>query len=709
MTGEVHVLNPLTVLHGGRVALACAPDGQMRSQLLHGFFAGDTRVLSTYRLAIGGKPWQLLGRSLLGRATAQWEFQNPGFRCLQDEIPAGRLLLSLRRRVDGILHDCLTIRGFHDRRVTVRVSVQLDADFADIFEVRRRTVRPRLNIRRDAALCGGVLSYEKGRFSRKLHIECGGADAGPSYAGSQLLFDVELKPNSRWTCCISAIPELDGERFHLSGDPHGPEPSPATAYRRVTIRTAPILERPFERGREDFYSLAVEQPDRPPYVAAGVPWFLALFGRDTLISGLMAGLDGVWPALGALAALASLQATGRDDWRDAEPGKMPHEVRHGELATRGEIPHAAYYGAHDVPALYCLAVWHAWRWTGDRRVLTDYLHAARAALRWCEELGGRDGDGLLEYATRSRQGYYNQSWKDSGDAIVHEDGRLAEPPLATIELQGYWFAAQLAMAELLEETQHGDEAAHLRRAACDLRRRIDERFWMADRGFYAMALDGAKRRVQSLSSNPGHLLWCGAADPSRAASVAARFLQADMFSGWGLRTLSAHHRAYNPLSYQLGSVWPHDTMLAAAGLWRYGFRDEAAQLILALLEAASVFEAERLPELFCGLDRSHGLPVPYEEANSPQAWAAVVPILAAQLFLGLVPDAPRHRCILTPHLPVWLPRLELHGIAVGDGHLDITVSRRGAETVVDHLNAKDLEIVRTPSAAPLWGVPPSGS
>ncbi|WP_447978279.1 amylo-alpha-1,6-glucosidase [Candidatus Nitrospira bockiana] len=706
MIGEVRVPHPLTVLHGGGVALACGPDAQIRAHHLHGFFAGDTRVLSTYRLSVNGQPWHLLGRSLLGRATARWEFQNAAFRDARGEIPRGHVLLSLRRRVDGILHDDLRLCAYHERPLKLRLTLQLDADFSDIFEVRRHSVRPRLTVRRDAVLCGGVLSYEVPGFSRKLHLACRHC-AEPSYTGSQIIFDLDLEPHVEWTCCLDAIPEIDGERLSLSADPHGPEPSPADAYRKVTLRAPPLLENPFERGVQDFYSLAVPQPDHAPYVAAGVPWFLALFGRDTLISALMSGLDGLWPALGALAALGRLQATERDDWRDAEPGKMPHEVRRGELAALGRIPHSAYYGAHDVPALYCLTLWHTWRWTGDRRVLRDHLSTAEAAMRWCDEMGDRDGDGFLEYATRSEQGYYNQSWKDSGDAIVHEDGALAEPPLATVEMQGYLFAARLALAELFDEEGRAAEAERLRRAAADLRRRVEERYWMDDRGFYAMALDGRKRQVRSVSSNPGHLLWCGLPTRPRAERLARRLLEPDLFSGWGLRTLSSRHPAYNPLSYQLGSVWPHDTILAAAGLWRYGFYDAGGRLIEAILEAAEVFEAERLPELFCGVDRSHGLPVPYEEANSPQAWAAVVPILIAQLFLGLVPDAPRQRCFLTPHLPTWLPRLELRGIGVGQGVLDVTITRRRDVTEIDHLNTKNVEVVLETPPAPLWGLPPA--
>jgi glycogen debranching enzyme len=290
---------------------------------------------------------------------------------------------------------------------------------------------------------------------------------------------------------------------------------------------------------------------------------------------------------------------------------------------------------------------------------------------------------------------------------VHADGRQAELPLATIELQGYLFAARLAMAELLAALGEQAEAERLRRAANDLRDIVEERYWLEEEGYYAFALDGQKRQVASISSNPGHLLWCGLPNQKRAAALAGRLLKPDLFSGWGLRTLSSENPAYNPLSYQRGSVWPHDTMLAAAGMWRYGHYKEASTLIRAILEAAGAFEEARPPELFCGLPRSHDLPVPYAQANIPQAWAAAVPILAAQLFLGLLPDAPHGRCFVLPWLPDWLPRLELRGVAIGQDRLDITIVRRGTETVIEQLERKEIEVIEATAEAPLWGRPPT--
>ncbi len=707
MNGGTRVPQPYLILWGSGVALSCNLEGEVQAEELHGLFAGDTRVLSTYQLLVSGQTWRLLGRSHFGHGTAQWEYQNTPLRDAVGEIGAGTLLLTLRRRVDCALHDDLHLVAFAQRPVKIQFTLHLDADFADIFEVKSQSLPPRMRIRRAAHQKGVALSYEKEGFRRGLQISLDPAFGHPVYVGTRVVFELQLAPGAEWTCCLEARPEVDSTLFQFSGDPHQSEPNPRPAAEHLSIRTDPLLEDPFSQGRADLHALAIPQADHPPYVAAGVPWFLTLFGRDPLMAALMTGLDGTWSAKGALAALGALQAAARDDWRDAEPGKLLHECRRGELASRNRIPFdPAYYGTHDTPALYCLTLWHAWRWTGDDELLKAHLETARAALRWCDELGDRDGDGLLEYKTRSPKGYYNQSWKDAGGAVVHADGSLASLPLATVELQGYLFAARLAMAELLETLGEQAEAERLRQAAHTLRAIVEERYWLEQEGFYAFALDGQKCQVASIASNPGHLLWCGLPAPQRAAAVAERLLKPDLFSGWGLRTLSSENPAYNPLSYQRGSVWPHDTLLAAAGLWRYGHYEEASTLIRAILEAAEAFEEARLPELFCGLPRSHDLPVPYAQANIPQAWAAAAPILAAQLFLGLLPDAPRKRCFVSPWLPDWLPFLELRGIAIGQGRLDMMVSRHGTETVIEQVKGQNIEVIEGTVEAPLWGMPP---
>ncbi len=654
-------------------------------------------------MTIGGQPWQLLSRQRAGSGTSIWHFQNRLIRDPTGELAAGSLALRLRRRVSGCLHDDLSVSCFVPRGAQARLVIQIDADFADVFEVKEQRLPPRLSVRRDAREYGLSLSYRRGSFCRGLQVALAGPAIPPQIVGSRMIFDLDLEPGGEWRCCVDAEPQIDGEPVGFEGDPHSDEMTDLDDSPH--LRGSELLERPFRRGCADLQSLVLPNDDGAPYVAAGVPWFMALFGRDTLMSALMTGITGSWPAVGALASLQPWQARERDDWRDAEPGKIPHELRRGELASFGDIPHSPYYGTHDAPALYCLAVWHAWRWTGGRALLDAYLPTARAALAWCDEWGDRDGDGLLEYATRSRRGYYNQGWKDAADAILRADGGLAPLPLGTVELQGYLYAARLAIAELLETTGEQEEAARLRRSAAALRAMVEGRYWVPDSSYYALALDGAKRPVTTIASNPGHLLWCGLPSRDRAEAVARRLVAPDMFTGWGIRTLSAEHPRYNPLSYQRGSVWPHDTVLAAAGLTRYGFREEAWLLLRGILEAARALEDDRLPELFCGFDRALGLPVPYAEANIPQAWAAAAPILAVQLLLGLVPDASRNRCSLSPWLPEGVRQLEVRGIALGSSALSVSLKREGDRTVLAEVQAPGLDVAEQFPAAPLWGAP----
>lgn len=700
----VQTPHPTVVLHGDGVAMACGLEGDVRADELHGLFVADTRVLSSYRITIAGQQWQLVGHDREGHGTATWTFRSPLIRTQRGELAPGTLFLKLRRRVSAGLHDDLTIRGFWDEKIETRLVVQLDSDFADIFEVKDRRLPPRLDVVRTSDGEQLTLRYERAGFRRALHVKLSTSDPAqrsPEFVGSQIIFELALAHAEEWTCCIHAEVELDGVIQAFAGDPHGPEPEliPDSA---PTLQSEPVLQLPFERGCADLHSLAVGGGDTP-FVSAGVPWFMCLFGRDTLVSALMTGVLGAWPARGALAALAPLQATARDDWRDAEPGKLPHELRRGELAFRKVIPHTPYYGTHDAPSLYCLTLWNAWRWTGDDSLLEAHMGTAERALQWCDEFGDRDGDGLQEYATRSQLGYYNQSWKDAGDAILEPTGGLAKLPLATIELQGYLYAARLAMAELYEHTGDHGEALRLRDSATRLRSLVEQRYWLEDEDFYAVAIDGDKQPVRTVSSNPGQLLWCGLPSPDHARRTAERLVADDMFSGWGLRTLSSKHPRYNPLSYQRGSVWPHDTMLAAAGMVRYGLDDSAATLVHGILDAACAFESSRLPELFCGIERELGGPVPYAEANIPQAWAAAAAPLAVQLFLGVVPDAPSGRCYINARLPDWLPRVEIDRLRIGHHNLRIVFARDGEATVIENIDADGIQVVYAQTPAALWG------
>ena len=356
-----------------------------------------------------------------------------------------------------------------------------------------------------------------------------------------------------------------------------------------------------------------------------MPWFTTLFGRDAIITALQTVAFRPQLAVETLGVLAAHQATEVDDWRDAEPGKILHELRTGEMAASGELPHTPYYGSVDSTPLWLILLGETYDWTGDRALLDRLWPNALAALDWIDRYGDRDGDGFVEYERRSERGLLNQGWKDSSDAIRDRDGVEAVPPIALAEVQGYVFAAKRRMAGLARVRGETDLASRLDREADALRDRFEAAFWVEDQGFYALALDRDKRQADAIGSNAGQCLWTGIATPKRAADVVDRLLGPTMFSGWGIRTYASGQPGYNPIGYHTGTVWPHDTSLIAAGMKRYGFDEAANRLVGPILEAAQRFPEYRLPELFCGFDRDDcQLPVPYPVACSPQAWAAGV-------------------------------------------------------------------------------------
>jgi glycogen debranching enzyme len=415
--------------------------------------------------------------------------------------------------------------------------------------------------------------------------------------------------------------------------------------------------------------------------AAGVPWFVGLFGRDSLIVSLQNAM--VYPGFtrGALEVLGRWQATERDDYRDAEPGKIMHELRTGELAYFKLIPHTPYYGTADATPLYLITLHAAWRCTGDRSLLEQHLPTAERCLTWIDEYGDRDGDGFQEYQTRSPDGYENQGWKDSGEALVYPDGSPVRGPKALCELQGYVYDAWQRMAEIYDELGDAAKAGRLRGKARKLFKRFNEVFWDEESGFYAFCLDGDKKPVLSVASNPGHCLMSGIVPPERAGRVVQRLLAPDMSTGWGIRTLSSDHPAYNPHSYQNGSVWPHDNGLILLGFRRYGYDREAMQVARAMSNAASFFLRHRVPELYAGLaTEDSSFPVLYKGANAPQAWAAGSCFTILQAMLGFHPDAPHGRLYVDPFLPAWMPDLELVDLQVGKARLDMRLWRDGEVT-----------------------------
>ena len=418
-----------------------------------------------------------------------------------------------------------------------------------------------------------------------------------------------------------------------------------------------------------FYPDVVPGTDSLP--AAGLPWFMALFGRDSLLTSYQA-LPFV-PELAAttLRALAARQASEVDDFRDAEPGKILHELRFGELTYFRERPQSPYYGSADATPLFLILLDEYERWTGDRDLVQALEQPARAALAWIENYGDRDGDGYLEYERRNQQsGLENQCWKDSWNSIVHPDGSLASLPRGTCELQGYAYDARRRTARLAREVWCDESwARQLDDDAAELRRRFNKDFWLDDEQYFALALDGQKQPVRTITSNPGHLLWSGIVDGHRVDAVTSRLMGEDLFSGWGVRTLAAGQPAFNPLEYHNGTVWPHDNSLIAAGLARYGKHDEAARIAHAVLDAARSFDY-RLPEAFAGYPRTDtGFPVPYPTACSPQAWASGTPLLLLSVLLGLDPTSAAGTT--GKHVPQAMGRICLRNVRTATGPVTV--------------------------------------
>jgi glycogen debranching enzyme len=581
----------------------------------------------------------------------------------------------------------LVLHSFSLERLRMHFTLRLAADFADVFEVRgvRRVRRGQLEppSHEGSALVFAYHGLDGVR--RATRCEITGADVEWQSAEASCL--LEFAPQEERLLEVTVVCESgDGCVTRVPGF------AEAEAVREREHRVWQVehtsfsstdegLNRVIEQALADVFMLtAPPEPGTPHaidrYIYAGIPWYATIFGRDALITARQMLIAAPGLARAALRVLAALQGTTVDPARDEEPGKIIHEARYGEMAATGEIPFGRYYGSIDATPLFCMLLADYARVTGDLVLVQELWRAACAALQWMERFGDRDGDGYLEYLRVSEHGLVNQGWKDSGDAVFHRDGALAEPPIALVEVQGYRYAALRAMADLAELTG-AEGAAGWRAAASSLRARINADFWLEADETYALALDRDKRPCAVVTSNAGHLLYCGVPDDARARRLAARLLRSDSFSGWGIRTLASGQPRYNPMSYHNGSIWPHDNSLVAAGLRRYGHVEGVLEVLTALIEAALQFEDERLPELFCGFARRRDTaPVPYPVACRPQAWAAGSAFLLLEAALGLETDAFGRRVVFRqPQLPSWLAGLELRNLPVGEARVDLNVLR----------------------------------
>jgi glycogen debranching enzyme len=460
----------------------------------------------------------------------------------------------------------------------------------------------------------------------------------------------------------------------------------------------------FHQARNDLAALRLFDRDldeRTWIPAAGLPMYIAIFGRDTLTTALQSALLGPELLSGTVAELPKWQGKEKNDWRDEEPGRMLHEAHTGPLALLNYNPRARYYGSVTTSGFYPAVLAELWHWTGDKNIIRAFLPAARSALQWLKTYADIDQDGFYEYLTKSKQGVKHQAWKDSSDAVIYPDGRQAEPPIAASEEQAFVYIAKFLLSEVLWWLDEKDAAKELYREAQELKQRFNEKFWMEEENFLALGLDSNKKKIESIASNAGHCLAAGIVDPSRVEKVAARLLADDLFSGWGIRTLSSRHPAYNPYSYHRGSIWPVEQGTFVFGFMRYGLIDSMHRLAKAFFESAALFDYHRLPEVYAGhpRDADHPFPALYLQANSPQAWSASAVFQVIQSLLGIYPYAPLNLLLVDPHLPDWLPEITLTNLRVGKASCDIRFFRKSDGTSDYEIRDKQgpLHIVRQAS------------
>lgn len=725
---EVRVGPAAVTIHSDTEFAVSAMNGEMSSSSEQGYFAADTRLVSGYRLKLSRQRPVLSNSSAIEAHSARFEFTNPVLLGSDGiDIPAHCLHLRLDRTIGHGIHEDYDVTNFSRRSVAASLEVSIESDFADLFDVKggRAARRGSLQSKWDERAGRLVTRYHNGEFERAIAFRVENADSRPEFANGGIMFRVNLEPGQSWHSCVLWRPILDGaepERppracHNLLGDGDRDRVQRAWVAQTTQITTGdPAVTTTVRQSIEDLAGLRMHRHDTDAngghssgkrldlwVPAAGVPWFVTLFGRDALTVAFQTLSLTPRLALGSLTALGALQADAYDDNRDMQPGKIEHEVRYGELAMLHLVPQSPYYGSHETTSLYVLVAALAWRWHGDRGALDALRAHVDRALSWIDTDGDIDGDGLQEYQTRAPDGFYNQGWKDASDAIVDADGKLSKLPIALCEHQGLVVAAKRAWAAILEDV-YGDSVAavRLRGEADRLADAIESRFWWEEEGTYYLGLDGDKQPIRSVASNAGHLLWCRVVDPARAQRVATRLLARDMWSGWGIRTLSADHVAYNPFAYQVGSVWPHDNAIIAAGFHHYGLDTEAAQVGRGLFDAAARFDSQRLPELFAGLERDPGsFPVQYLGANVPQAWSSAAIVHLIAVYAGLEADAPNHTLHLRPALPPWLGDLRLDHLTVGDASVDLHITRHpdGSHAVDIGDRRGDLDVILDGDAA----------
>ncbi len=694
------------VISRGRSVFACDSTGFVDGAGETGLWVSETRLLSRQRWLVDRAVPTLINASNVDQHVALAYFITvpPG----QHDADSAQKTLELRltRSVGEGLCEDVAVENHTQRETSFTLALELDADFADWAEPAggeryvRRVARRVGDGGAHPALCfecrAEYTRNERGEavtrsIHRRLSVAVERSDSEPEWSEDGVSFRLALPAHGKFAARVTYAAEIDGERLLLARRKAPGELDQWERRADVLVRTSAslscgdggrlrgIAEKSFERARLDLYALHLYDLDidRGVTLAAGVPGYLDLFGRDALITGFQSTLLDPKILTGALEALGRHVGTTFDDFRDEQPDKLPHELHDGPCASLGITPHGLYYGGVSASLEYPALVASLWHWTGDEALVRRLVPTAHRALRWVEKYGDIDGDGFVEYDRLSKQGAKNQGWKDSGDAIVHADGSQVEDPLGTSEMQAMLYASLASFSQLLTDLGDGEGAGRFAQKARDLRERFEGTLWMEDEGFYAMGMDRDNRPIRSIASNGGHALTTGITEAGRARRVAQRLFADDLFSGWGVRTLSAEHPAYDPWSYHRGSVWPAENAFFVYGMARYGLHEQMHALARAQFEAAALFELHRLPEVFAGhpRDAEHPFPGIYPRANSPQSWSASSVVLLVRAMLGIAPYAPLDMLLVDPHLPEWLPEVTLHGLRVGRSTLTLRFSR----------------------------------
>jgi len=724
----------------GRTVLATDDNGVLAPQLDRGLFVHETRLLSRYRYLIDGVEPQAVSASNVDQRSWLGYFivPAPGGEIEKERDPISgaaqeAVELRLSRYLGDGMHEDVDLTNFARWPVRLELTLELESDFADSSETggdRRQTGR------KSSVWAAGDQTWEltttyearrryahqgeagEARIRRGLGIRFSNATTPPRRKGGRIRFSIHLEPRERWHCCVDltpriedqALPPMYGCRSFVAPDNEYERRTAvfldeATRFSSGESGTlAPVVVGALDQGKRDLAALRLfdlDVGDHAWTVAAGLPLYVALFGRDTLTAAWEAAPVSTSLMRGTLPVLAARQGRARDDWRDEQPGRMLHEAHTGPLAALNFTPQGRSYGSLTTSGFYPFVVAQLWHWTGDKAQVEPFLEPAISALKWLDDCSDRDGDGFFDYRTRSIMGTENQGWKDSGDALVHADGSEAVKPIATCEEQGVAYAAKLNLAEVLWWFGRRDEAKRLADEATELKKRFNAAFWMEDEGSFAMALDADGRQVRSIGSNALHCVATGIADTSLVTRTLDRLFADDMFSGWGVRTLSSDHPSYNPYAYHRGTVWPVEHGPFAVGAYRYGCHNRVEQICRAQFETAALFDHYRLPECICGhaRDADHPFPAVYPAANAPQAWSATTPYTLLQALLGLQPYAPLKMLFIDPQLPPWLPEITLSRMRVAEAVVSLRFFRRpdgrSDYEVLDKQGS--LHVVRQPS------------